>query len=176
MQCLKNFIQIEGCDAPAYSYTVESVVQVASGLYINKDLPISLEEINSLADGEQLTFIKVWDEVQIRGIRKFISRVRGGYQELFNVCHLADDWFCENRMKLALPLLYCLGAELMIEKLFSTRINRFTRSFDKARGQEMREEFEAEFSKYLRDALGAIGHEEEKVEGGQIYSYVTVLP
>lgn len=174
MECLKNYIQIEGCNAPPY--IVDGLPLDPSGLYINKDLPISLQEIDAFADGEQLTFLEVWDEVQNRGIKKFVNRVRAGYMELFRVCFLDESWFCENKEQLKYALLYFLGVELMIEKKYTTRINRFTRSFDSARAQEMRDDFQAEFINYLKSGLEAIGHDTSSPQGGDIYSMVEVIP
>jgi len=174
MECLKNYIQIEGCSAPPY--IVEGVEMEASGLFINVDLPISLQEIDSFADGEQLTFLQVWDEVQNRGIKKFINRVRAGYMELFRVCFIEEAWFCENKEQLKYALLYFLGVELMLEKIYTIRINRFTRGFDKVRAQEMRDDFQAEFITYLKSGLEAIGRDANSQQGGNIYSMVEVLP
>lgn len=175
MNCLKNFIQIEGCTAPAYNYEVEDVAQPPSGLFINRDLPISLEEIDKIADSEQETFLGLWDELQDRAIKKFINRVKAGYKELFGICFLDDDWFCDNRVKLAHALLYYLGMEIMIEKIYSTRINRYTRSFDIRRAQEMRADFQAEFYIQLKDALELI-NDGNKQESGDVFTYVEVLP
>jgi hypothetical protein len=174
MECLKNYIQIEGCDAP--DYIIEGLPAEPSGLYINKDLPISLQEIDAFADGEQFTFLTVWDEVQNRGIKKFINRVRAGYLELFRICFIDEAWFCENKEHLKYALLYFLGVELMIEKIYTIRINRFTRSFDKVRAQEMRDEFQAEYINYLKSGLLEIGHSTNSNQGGDIYSLVEVMP
>jgi len=171
MECLKNYIQIEGCEAPPYEYGEPS------GLFINVDLPISLQEIDSFADGEQLTFIQVWEEVQNRGIKKFINRVRAGHTELFGSCLTVDqEWFCDNKESIKYALLYFLGVELMIEKLYTIRINRFTRGFDRTRAQEMRDEFQAEFINYLKSGLVEIGKTNNNQQGGDIYSLVEVLP
>lgn len=182
MDCLKNFIQIEGCDAPAYTYDAntdadndpETDPTEPSGLYINKDLPISLEQIDKIADAEQQSFLVVWDEVQKSAIKKFVIRVKAGYKELFGICNLDDDWFCENRSSLAYPLLYFLGSELMKERMFSTRINRYT-TIDKAKAKEMKDEFDEQFMIHLKDALELI-NDDENTEGGDIFNLVETLP
>lgn len=191
MDCLKNFIQIEGCDAPAYApfddpetddvetddpdtEDVETESPEASGLYINKDLPISLEQIDKIADSEQQTFLGVWDEVQKSAIKKFVIRVKAGYKELFGICNLDEDWFCKNRQNLAYPLLYFLGSELMKERMFSTRINRYT-TIDKNKATEMKEEFDQQFIIHLKDALELID-DDQNTEGDDIYNLVETLP
>lgn len=167
MNCLMDFIQIEGCSAPQGAG--------ASGLFINKDLPISLKQIDAVADSEQLTFLEVWKEVQQRGIKKFVNRVKAGYKELFGICFIEEDWFCENKQQLAHALLYYLGMELMTERLYSDRINRYT-TIDRSKAKEQREEFQGEFYIQLKDALELIGHAKDKRADGDIANYREVLP
>jgi hypothetical protein len=160
MDCFLNYI---GIFAPGVSVPPAPPTPAAfSGLYINKDLPISIQEIDAFADAEQETLWTVWDEVQKRGIKKFVNKVQASYRELFGTCFIDSDWFCDNKEALALPLLYFLGMELMIEKIYTTRINRYTRAFDSARAREMREEFTNEFYNHLKDSLMNIGQTEDK--------------
>ena len=145
-------------------------------MFINKDLPISLEEIDAIADQEQGSFLGVWDEVQIRGIRKFESRVRGKMIEMFGVCELSEDFFCENKAQLALSLLYYLGAELMSERMSSSRLNRYT-SIDRLKAKENRDQFEQEFARMLKDALRIINKNSTgKNERGSIFNTHENLP
>ena len=183
MDCLKNFISIQGCNAPAYSWdanededdNASTNPTPASGLFINVDLPISLKQIDAIADEEQTTFIGVWDEVQNRAIKKFVIRVKAGYKALFNVCQgLDEDWFCTNRQELAISLLYFLGSELMFERLYSDRINRYT-TVDRAKAKDLRDEFDAQFITELKSALEII-NDCSDAESGEIFSYEEVLP
>lgn len=173
MNCLKNYIQIAGCNAPSYEVEGETTPE-ASSLFINQDLPISLEEIDKIADSEQVTFLGVWNEVQDRALRKFVIEVKAGYKELFAVCGLSDDWFCENKELLAMPLLYFLGAELMFEKMFSNRINRYT-TIDKVKATELRKEFLKEFTNQLKNALELI-RGSQCGEAGAVFKYIESLP
>jgi hypothetical protein len=183
MDCLKNFIQIEGCSAPEYEYDSNTDGDDnpstdhtdPSGLFINKDLPgVTLESIDKIANSEQLTFLGVWSDVQDRGIRKFRIRVKSGYKELFNKCDIDDDWFCDNREAMALPLLYFLGSELMFERLYSSRINRYT-TIDKEKASQLKTEFDNEFIIQLKDALEIINNGEDE-ENGTLFSFSEVLP
>lgn len=174
MDCLKNYIQIEGCSAPAYKPDPEAEPEAASGLFINKDLPISLEQIDGIADEEQKTFLGVWDEIQNRALKKFPIVVKAGYRELFQVCNIDEDWFCTNKEALAMPLLYYMGAELMFERAYSSRINRWT-TVDKSKAEGLKREFDREFQIQLKAALEII-HESPCGEGGDIFSFVETLP
>lgn len=60
MSCLTDYIGLSGCGATS----------PASGLFINSLPGISLKSVESLADGEQKTFIGVWDDVQVRAIKR----------------------------------------------------------------------------------------------------------
>jgi hypothetical protein len=171
LSCLKNFIGIEACNAPVYS--MASPPEANSGLIINKDLPISVESIDKTADAEQGTFLTVWDEVQNRAIPKFIIRVKSGYKDLFGVCNLDDDWFCDNRQDLAYSLLYFLGSELMYERYYSTRKNSWT-TIDRDKAIEMKSDFDQEFQVQLKSALEIINAGED-VETDS-FSYFEDIP
>lgn len=175
MTCFKNYIQIEGCAAPTYTYTVNGSAATPSGLFINRHLPIPLKQIDKIANEEQVTFLGVWNDVQDRGIQKFIIRVKTGYKELFGVCNGIDDaWLCSNREFLAMPLLYFLGSELMQERLWSDRINRYT-TIDKDRATEMKAELDAEFQLQLKAALEAINAGVQE-EAGEVFTIIESLP
>lgn len=173
MQCLKNYIQIDGCAAPDYSYNVNGQPAPPSGLYINKDLPITLKSIDKVANEEQITFLGVWNEVQERALRKFRVRVKQGYRELFSQC-IDDTWICTNHEALAVPLLYFLGSELMYERLISERINRYT-TIDRDKAALMKADFDAEFQLQLKDALQII-NDGQQPQNGDVFSYREVLP
>jgi hypothetical protein len=189
MDCLKNFIGIQGCDAPVYNWSdaqtddndsddddvdPSSNPNTGSGLLINRELPITLQQIDSTANSEQKTFLGVWDDVQNRAIKKFVIRVKAGYKELFQICNIDDDWFCDNRDNLAMPLLYFLGSELMFERIYSDRINRYT-TIDKQKAIELRAEFDAQFQEELKNALELINNDSNQ-EGGDIFSFIETIP
>lgn len=175
MECLKNFIGIQGCNAPVYDYEVDSVIVPFSGLYVNVDLPISLRQLDKISDEEVITFLGLWSEVQDRAIRKFLLRIKSGYMELFSVCDvITDAWYCENRDALAMPLLYFLGAELMFERIYSDRINRYT-TIEKSKAMELRIEFNNQFITELKSALEII-NDGVDCETGDYFSYEEVLP
>ena len=162
--CLKDFILIKQ----------EGGETAESGLYINVDLPITLDMLNKIKETEQSDLIDLWDEIQDRTIKKFVIRVKQGYRELFGVCTVDDDWFCENKDDLSIALLYYLGSELMIERIFSTRINRYT-TIDKKKAEELKALFDEEFPIQLKAALEII-HGDFKDETGEVFTYREFLP
>lgn len=66
------------------------------------------------------------------------------------------DWLvCSNIDLFTLAWQYCLGAELMIERIYSDRINRFT-GIDLEKAKELRTEFEAGWKAELEVAIDGI--------------------
>ncbi|GEO08772.1 hypothetical protein [Segetibacter aerophilus] len=165
MSCLKDYIGIDG---------VIPAVTPPSGLFINRELTIPVQHISSVASTSQIDLATVWSEVQDKAIKKFIIRVQLGMQELFNSCDVDEDWVCANIEKLAMPFIYYLGSELMIEIKHTNRINRYT-TIDKHRATELKYEFDNEFQVQLKAALTLI-NAGEKRETGSVYTYVEVLP
>lgn len=151
-----------------------TVTSSPSGLFINVDLPITLDRLEKMKEADQSDIAEMWDEIQARAIKKFVIRVKLGYRELFGVCNLTDDWFDKNKDNLAVPLLYYLGSELMFEQMFSTRVNRYT-TIDREKATEMKASFDKEFSIQLKAALEII-EGSHKGESGDVFAYREVLP
>ena len=163
-RCLKDFILIKQ----------EGGETAESGLYINVDLPITLDMLNKIKETDQADLKAMWDEIQDRGIKKFVIRVKQGYRELFGVCSIDDNWFDDNKDDLSFSLLYFLGSELMIERIFSTRINRYT-TIDRKKAEELKGLFDDEFPTQLKAALEII-HGSVKDEAGEVFTFREVLP
>lgn len=172
MDCLKNYIQIAGCGGAEYTYEIDSVLQNPSDLFIN-DL-VSLRQMDKITDEDKITFLGLWDSVQDKAIRRFVVRVKAGYKELFGVCELDDDWFCTNRENLALPLQYFEASELMFERLYTDRINRYT-TIDREKAKELRAEFDSSFMTELKNSLEIINAGVDQI-AGELFSFVEVLP
>lgn len=65
MECLRDFVGIEGCGATT----------PASGEYINSLPGINTFMVGKIADREQVTYLEVWNDVQDRAIKKFATAV-----------------------------------------------------------------------------------------------------
>ncbi len=163
LDCLKGFIPIKQGDTES-----------PSGLFINVDLPITLDMLSKIKETDQADLEAMWLEIQLRGIKKFIIRVKLGYRELFGICSIDDDWFCENKEDLAVALLYYLGSELMTERIFSTRINRYT-TIDMEKAQKLKELFDNEFTVQLKAALEII-RGDLKDEAGEVFTFREIVP
>src|ERR1700741_5487727 len=75
MQCLLDYIGLKGC----------KTVIPASGLYINSLPGISLEIADKIADGEQVTYAGVWNDVQIRALTMLENDIRTGLADRYRL-------------------------------------------------------------------------------------------
>ncbi|MCW3466497.1 hypothetical protein [Chitinophaga nivalis] len=147
LQCLTGYIGLMGCGS----------AEPGSGLYINSLPGISLEMMDNIADAEQKTFLGVWNEIQKRGILSF----RTYFMAQLNKCYQINQWdtveclACENRDLLSTCLMYLLGHELMIERIYSNRINRYT-TIDLDEAKELKDYYISKFQNELPLAVQGI--------------------
>lgn len=163
MDCLKGYIGISGCGAPA-SPAVPNPLPAGktaedyfSGLYINQLPGVNLEVIESIADDEQETYLGVWADVETRSLKKFALAVKAEMNKCYRITDssVVACIVCEQKDLFAVALWYFLGVELMIERTSSTRLNRFT-TIDVDAADKLKADFYAEFQAALTDAVGSI--------------------
>lgn len=149
MDCLIGFIGLS------------SSIEVAdSGLYLNTLPNLNIVSVNKIADEDQqnndpkLNFEKVMKDIELRAI----NRLRTQFIIELNRCYkvskrdIAECLICENKDLLAVALQYLMGAEMMIERTTSSRINKYT-TIDKIIAQRSRIEFEERFYSELHVAI-----------------------
>lgn len=128
-----------------------------SGLYINSLPGISLESIDKIADSEQVTYKGVWADAQteaaVRFRVDFITEVTKCYQ-INTECDY-DAMICANKELLVNAWRYLLGNQLMIFRLYTPRLNRFT-TIDKEDAAELRDLYHVEYEKALSQAVKLI--------------------
>lgn len=132
----------------------ESVV-AKSGLYIDALPDISLQIIEDITRADEDS-TETWSRIEDRGILKF----RTLFIAEVNKCHkVTNIELCEcliqsNKEILATALWYLLGAEVMLTRRASSRINMAT--IDRNKPKELRAYFEDQFSKELSTAVASI--------------------
>lgn len=153
------------------------------GLFINQLPGVTLKMINGITETEQATFTGLWDEVQKRTLRKFkkdyLSKFKNKYvgfccdEEACNPETIA----CDNIELFEDAWMYCLGTELMIERLYSSRLNKFT-TIDKDQASELKDFFQVEYEKALNYAIKYIPKAiiDQCFECRSQVDYVEVLP
>lgn len=129
--------------------------QAPSGLYVDALPDITLSVLEDIArQGEDE--VDTWSRIEDRGILKF----RTLFIAEVNKCHkVTDIKVCEclilsNKEILATALWYLLGAELMLTRRASSRINAAT--IDRNKPKELRAYFEDQFAKELSTAVNSI--------------------
>ena len=155
--------------------------EAPSGLYIDAlpDISVSLLEDISRTDEDETD---TWSRLEWRGILKF----RTLFISEVNKCHkVTDIGLCEclilsNKEILATALWYLLGAEVMLTRHASSRINAAT--IDRTKSKELRAYFEDQFAKELTTAVNGIDihasecfGEEEHPEPCQLITYGTPI-
>lgn len=81
MNCLQGYIGIRGC----------ADSEPESGLYIN-DLPgISLESLDKIANSEQITYAKVFEDIERRALRRFSTLVNNWLSLRYQIKNLKQS-------------------------------------------------------------------------------------
>lgn len=81
MTCLLGYIGILGCNAVAPD----------SGLLINQLPGINLESIDKIADAEQVTYLKVWEDVEKRALQRFHTAVTNYFSKQYKLKRVAQN-------------------------------------------------------------------------------------
>lgn len=166
MNCLKDYIGIKGFhSAPV------------SEVFVNQLPGISLKAIQSTANSEQVTFAGVFDDVQERAWRRlsgdFNRKMRGKY--CLDKGTDTNTFICDDKALFLNAWLHLLGAELMYERQYSERINRYT-TVDLRKAEELQGLFTAEYMNAMDDIMPAIKYKEETLELTASYNRVERLP
>jgi hypothetical protein len=142
MECLIDYIGLKVCGTETST----------SGLFINSLPGISLESIDKIAESEQVTYRGVWNDVQTEAAARFYVDVINELSKCFDLQPYCDyeDIICDtdNRLKLSQAWRYLLGNQLMLFRLYTTRLNRFT-TVDASKAQELRDYYQVEYEKSL---------------------------
>jgi len=78
-----------------------------------------------------------------------------GLSGIFSLICSYDTFICNNMQSLTYPLSYLLGAEMMIERLFSPRLNRWTTT-DKKTANDLLAYYQAEYANNLNQLIDGI--------------------
>ena len=155
-------------------------VKAPSGLYVDSLPDISVQVLEDIARGIEEAN-ETWSRIEERGILKF----RTLFIAEVNKCHkVSDISLCEclilsNKEVLATSLWYLLGAEVMLTRKASSRINAAT--IDRSKSKELRAYFEDQFEKELSTAVASIDihasecFPDEQPEGRDLITFETPI-
>lgn len=131
-----------------------------SGLYLTQLPGVTIESVNNIADELQRTWRGVFNDIQVRSLPKFYSDLINQVNQCYAVnddCDYEADIFCipENMMRLARAWMYLLGVELMMERLYSPRLNRWT-TIDRKQAEELRDVYLVDYENSLASGVKAL--------------------
>lgn len=147
MECFFDHIGLLNCTVGVYE-------SPASGIYINSLPGISIENTDKIADAEQITYRGVWADVQSFALAQFRLDVISEMGKCFKLnrdCDY-DDLICDNIDELTLAWKYLLGVSLMIFRLNSDRINRWT-TIQREEAKELRDEYQVMYEAALKQGV-----------------------
>ena len=169
MQCFLNYIGLSQC-AGVYQAP-------ASGIYINSLPGMSLESIDKTANQEQLNYLGVWDDVQANALQQYridvIAEMNKCYQ--LNCDCDYDALICENLEVLTQGWKYLLGIWLLIFRINSNRLNRYT-TLDVPQAKELLDFYQEEYSKFLKSSVACMDVTSCELCCGNNPSVVVYLP
>lgn len=118
IKCLTDYIGIYSC----------TEVVPESGLYINQLPGISNEVIQAITEPEDETYLKSWNEIQLRTILMFRTQFMTAVNKCFQVNDITqiECLACENKDLLAVAYWYLLGYNVMNQALANWNNSRFT--------------------------------------------------
>jgi hypothetical protein len=140
MECLLDYIGIRACGNESSG----------SGQWIDSLPGISLESMVKTADSDQITYRALWSDVQTEAANRFYTDVVNELTKCYQLQPYCDyeSLICENKAKLITAWKYLLGNQLMLFRLYTTRLNRFT-TVDANKAAELRDFYESEYKSAL---------------------------
>lgn len=147
MTCLDNYIGLLICGTETS----------ASGMHINSLPGISLESIEKIADSEQISYAGVWRDVQAEAQARFYVDVITEITKCYQIQPYCDyeEIICSNKQVLGNAWRYLLGNQLMLFRLYTSRLNRFT-TVDLNQAAELRDLYQVEYDRSLAQAVKLI--------------------
>lgn len=167
LDCLFGYVGLKTGEEAVYDVP-------ESGLFINSLPGISLQMVDKIAENEQVYYQGVWDDAQseaaIRFKIDFISELLKCYQ-INRGCNY-EEMICENKEVLVNAWRYLLGNQLMLFRLHTTRLNRFT-TIDLKDAQELAAHYQVEYEAALKQVVQLVDVSScELCCGGNPTSYV----
>lgn len=165
--CLIDYIGIKVCGDESPE----------SGIFINSLPGISLESMDRVASADQITFKQLWNDVQAEAEQEFFVDFASEVAKCFQLRTDCDLWemMCANRCWLINAWKYLCGHKLMIYRLFTSRLNRFT-TIDYKQAEQLRDWYMTEYKEALTVAMKLVDASACCMPCAGNPEYVTWLP
>jgi hypothetical protein len=111
----------------------------------------------------------LWTNIKARSLKKLLTAALAELNRCYKVNDpvVVDCLLCEKKELFATPLWYLLGAETMIERKFSDRVNRWT-SIDKPEAEELLAYYTTQFEDELSAAVRGLSPDDSDCSDGCI--------
>jgi hypothetical protein len=155
MQCFLDYITFPICQP---TYMDGPAATTPEPLYITQLPGITFKLLDSLVEADQITIAGLFSDVQSRALRRFRHDYNRKFAKKYEGFCCSDEdcdpekIACDYKELFQDAWLYCLGIELMHERLYSSRLNRFT-TIDKEQAAELKDFYTVEYEKFLNGAL-----------------------
>jgi hypothetical protein len=128
-----------------------------ASLYVCALPGISFDNLSKIADADQTDIAGIWKDVEPRALRRFRTAFVAFMNNRYHICtpSVMDCLIEEHKELLIVALWYLCGAELMVERVNSDRLNRFT-TIDRKKATELRDYFFEEFDIEIKQAVSSI--------------------
>lgn len=148
-----------------------------SGLYIITLPGMSLEAIDKIADPDQIYYLGVWNDTQTEAAIRFLIDFIYELQKCYKISKDCDyeAMICANKLILVNPWRYLLGNQLMLFRLHTNRLNRYT-TIDLKDAEILRIYYEEEYRRALTQAVQLIDVSSCELCCGTNPEWVTMLP
>jgi hypothetical protein len=147
MDCLFGYISLDVCGNESS----------ASGYSILTLPGITLQSLDATATEDQITYVQLWEDAQKEAALRFKADFMTKVRECFEInteCNY-EDFICNNKEILVNAWRYLLGNQLMIYRLYSTRLNRFT-TIDIEEAKQLKDFYQIEYESALAQGVKAV--------------------
>ena len=171
MTCFIDHIGLNYCNGVGV-YDVPT-----SGIYLNSLPGISIESIDKIANAEQATYLGVWEDIQAFAAAQFKMDLIAEISKCYEISKGCDyeEMICENVDELTLAWKYLLGVSMMIFRINSDRVTRWT-TIGKEEAVELRNFYQLEYEKALKQGVLLMNTDSCCLECGGNPNVVTWLP
>lgn len=172
MSCWIDYIGIK-TGAPIGAYELPP-----SGLYINSLPGISLESISKISNADQENYLGAWADIQQEALSRFkvdfLTALRGCYKLRRNLD--LEAIMCDNKEVFTNAWKYLLGNQLMLFRLHTNRLNRYT-TIELEDAQKLLDFYQVEYERAMEQATALADVSEYELEcGGGNPERVIFLP
>jgi len=145
MECLIDYIGFINCSGSDES---------PSGMYINTLPGITLESVDKIATNEQVTYLQVWKDAQVEAALRFKNDFIKELNKCYTISRKCDyeDMICDNLEYLTVAWRYLVGNQLMVYRMNSSRLNRFT-TIDKKQAEELAAYYQVQYQEAIEIAM-----------------------